>query len=323
MVAAKLLEKHQTSRQETDGQYRQCDKWHYLTLTRNACRGIPGPIGQESRQTPLNSCYSQSNMKPCWYDSLTRRKWGIFCLYPEMAPAHIHLLASTSLPDEDEGEFHFHQETKALFWYRIPRTFFYLLQKVSDLCKAVFVAFLGESMFGTFENKSLFFHYLANSRFAQEDFQFSGHMCAYTSDCPDCKWISHLSWIGLYRIDKTTAVFGSSYNWPAFSMFVVKAIQTICLEAVEPIVNTLLVASKYFRNLRYRIALVAESYCLSPFFDTVIKAFTIQVFYFLLLIFGQFFNKSLWPHVEFLSNPFTCLRVLSTEPHQTLKTFYR
>ncbi|MEJ2231602.1 MAG: hypothetical protein P8X46_10540, partial [Nitrospirales bacterium] len=58
-------------------------------------------------------------------------------------------------------------------------------------------------------------------------FQFSGHMCPYASYCPDRKWIPHISRIGLYRIDKTTAVFGSGYNRSAFSRFVVKAVETI------------------------------------------------------------------------------------------------
>jgi hypothetical protein len=322
MVAAKSLEKYQKSRQETAGQYRQYDKWHCPAPARNACRDIPAPVGQENRQTPLNSYYNQSNVKPGWFYSSKHHKSGTFCLCRETALVNIAPWASTSLLSEDEDEFRFHRETKALFWYRVPRTFFYLLQKVSDLCKTVFVAFLGKGMFGTLENKSLFFHDLTDSRFAQESFQFSCHMCAYSSNCPDGKWISQVSGIGFDSFDKTATVFGRSYYRPAFSRFVVKTIETIRLEAVEPIVNTLLIASEYFRNLWYRIALRAKPYCLRPFSETVVRAFKIQVFYFLMLIFGQFSYKSLWPHADVLSNPLS-LRFISVEPQQTLKTFYR
>jgi hypothetical protein len=250
MVAAKLLEKHQTSRPETAGQYRRCDRRHCPAPTHNACRDIPAPVGQENQQTLPSSCYNQSSMKPCCFDSLKHHKSETFYLCPETVLAHIRPWASTFLLNEDEDESRFRRETKALLCYRVPRTFFYLLQKVSDLCKTVFVPFLGKRMFGTLENKSLFFNDLTNSRLAQEDFQFSGHICAYSSDCPDSKRIPRFSWIGLYCIDKTTAVFGSSYSRSAFSRFVLEPIQTTRLVTFEPIVDTLLIASKYFRNLR-------------------------------------------------------------------------
>jgi len=181
--------------------------------------------------------------------------------------------------------------------------FFYLLQKVANLCKTVFVAFSGKCVFGAFENKSLFFHNLTNPRFAQKNPHFSGHMCPNTSNSLDRKRIAHILRIGFNCFDKTSSIIGGCDNRPAATRLVVKSAKTIFLEDIEPIVNTLLVASKYFRNLWYRITHRAKPNCLCPLSDTIAMPFAIQIFDFLMFFFGQFSYKSLWPHADTLHNP--------------------
>ncbi len=201
--------------------------------------------------------------------------------------------------------------------------FFCLLQDVLNLCKSILVAFLCKCVFGAFENKPFFFHNLTDSRFAQQDSRLSGHVCPYPRKGPNRKRIAHLSRVGLGRFDKLCSIIDSGNNRSAGTRIVVKSLAAFRFEQIEPIVDTLPVASKYLNNLGNRIAHGTKPNCLCSLANTMIRPTAVQFFNLLMFCCSQVSDKSLWPRADILPIPLKLSGVSSVKPHEYLKTFYR
>ena len=102
---------------------------------------------------------------------------------------------------------------------------------------------LGQRMLGTLEDKALFFHDLPDPGFAQQYAHFSGHVGSYPSNGPYCKRVAHVLGIGFDDFDKPVAVVRRSRGRTTRTILVEKSLTALRLEGVEPIVDTLPVAS--------------------------------------------------------------------------------
>ena len=87
--------------------------------------------------------------------------------------------------------------------------------------------------------------------------------------------------------------------------------------------DTLPVASEYFRNLGNRIALSTKANSMCPFANSITASLTEQIFNILTLLFGQGSYKSLWFHAEILPIEHDPSKVSSAKRAYCLKTSYR